>query len=336
MPEKSDVLIVGGGHNGLVCAAYLAATGLKVTVLERRHVVGGAAVTEEFHPGFRNSVAAYTVSLLNPKVIRDLDLHAHGLRVVEREVSNFLPTEDGRYLATGGDRTKREVAKFSQKDAERLDAYGERLDIIADLLRDLVLQTPPNVGRRRLARGATGAGARRRPRQTFQQARHGDATGTAQPVRHLGRRLSRRLVRKRADQSGLRFRWRRGQLRAAPTRPARPTCCFITSLARSTARRAPGVMRSAAWARSRRRWQSQRQLAAWIFALNAGVREIIVENGKAVGAVTESGETFRAAAVVSNLNPKLLYTRLIDPAALPTPSSKSASANGAAARARSA
>src|SRR2546427_12097317 len=91
-----DVAIIGGGHNGLVCAAYLAAAGLKITVLERRSVVGGAAVTEEFYPGFRNSVASYTVSLLNPKVIRDLDLSRHGLRVVERKVSNFLPTEDGR------------------------------------------------------------------------------------------------------------------------------------------------------------------------------------------------------------------------------------------------
>ncbi|HKD54432.1 MAG TPA: FAD-dependent oxidoreductase, partial [Steroidobacteraceae bacterium] len=88
----SDALIIGGGHNGLVCAAYLAAAGLTVTVLERRSVVGGAAVTEEFHPGFRNSVAAYTVSLLNPKVIRDLELPKFGLRVVERKVSNFLPT----------------------------------------------------------------------------------------------------------------------------------------------------------------------------------------------------------------------------------------------------
>src|SRR4030088_3630513 len=122
-----DVVIIGGGHNGLVCAAYLASAGLKVTVLERRGVVGGAAVTEEFHPGFRNSVAAYTFSLLNPKVIRDLELPKHGLRVVERLVSNFLPTEDGRYIKTGGGQTHAEVAKFSKTDAEGLDGYGERL-----------------------------------------------------------------------------------------------------------------------------------------------------------------------------------------------------------------
>src|SRR6201999_2007963 len=109
-----DAIIVGGGHNGLVCAAYLAAAGLKVTVLERRGVVGGAAVTEEFHPGFRNSVASYTVSLLNPKVIRDLQLHEHGLRIAERKMSTFLPTDDGRYLATGAGRTYDEVAKFSR------------------------------------------------------------------------------------------------------------------------------------------------------------------------------------------------------------------------------
>src|SRR6202161_4170533 len=127
MPQSSDALIIGGGHNGLVCAAYLAAGGLKVTVLEQRGVVGGAAVTEEFYPGFRNSVAAYTVSLLNPKVIRDLDLPAHGLRIVERRCANFLPTADGRYLLTGAGRTETEVARFSARDAARLPAYAARL-----------------------------------------------------------------------------------------------------------------------------------------------------------------------------------------------------------------
>src|SRR5690348_3280135 len=96
-----DAIIIGGGHNGLVCAFYLARAGLKVTVLERRNIVGGAAVTEEFHPGFKNSVASYTVSLLNPKIIADLNLHSHGLQIVHRKLANFLPTADGRYLATG-------------------------------------------------------------------------------------------------------------------------------------------------------------------------------------------------------------------------------------------
>src|SRR3954466_15212097 len=97
-----DAVIIGGGHNGLTCAAYLAMGGLNGVVLERRHVVGGAAVTEEFHPGFRNSVAAYTVSLLNPKVIADLRLADFGLRIVERPLSNFLPLEEGRSLRIGG------------------------------------------------------------------------------------------------------------------------------------------------------------------------------------------------------------------------------------------
>src|SRR5688572_3995338 len=96
--HDSDVVIIGAGHNGLVCAYYLAARGMKVTMIERRSVVGGAAVTEEFHPGFRNSTASYTVSLLNPKVIEDMRLAEHGLKVLERPMQNFLPLPDGREI----------------------------------------------------------------------------------------------------------------------------------------------------------------------------------------------------------------------------------------------
>src|ERR1700726_1323351 len=142
---ETDVVIIGAGHNGLTCAAYLAKAGLRVKVFERRKVAGGAAVTEEFHPGFRNSVAAYTVSLLNPKVIRELELPRHGLLIVERKLANFLPLDETSYLKVGAGQTAQEVAKFSGRDAQRLSAYGERLEVIADVLRDLVLETPPNV-----------------------------------------------------------------------------------------------------------------------------------------------------------------------------------------------
>jgi phytoene dehydrogenase-like protein len=144
-----DVLIIGAGHNGLTCACYLARAGLKVHVLERRHVVGGAAVTEEFHPGFRNSTASYTVSLLHPRVIADLRLHEHGLRVVERPMQNFVPLADGsRGLAIGptADDTRRAVAEFSPRDAERLPEYWATLDAVVAVLKDLLLKTPPNAG----------------------------------------------------------------------------------------------------------------------------------------------------------------------------------------------
>ena len=143
-----DAAIVGGGHNGLVCACYLARAGLKVVVLERRGIVGGAAVTEEFYPGFRNSTASYTVSLLHPKVIRDLHLAKHGLRVVERPFANFLPLSNSSYLKIGGGlkATQAEVARFSRCDAERLPGYYDMLEQVADVLRDLLLETPPNVG----------------------------------------------------------------------------------------------------------------------------------------------------------------------------------------------
>ena len=145
---RYEAIVIGGGHNGLVCACYLAGAGLKVRVLERRAVVGGAAVTEEFAPGFRNSTAAYAVSLLNPKVIRELRLAEHGLKIVERPFANFLPLPDGRSFRLGPTTagTQKELARFSARDAERLPDYCRTIEAAADTLRGLVLQTPPNLG----------------------------------------------------------------------------------------------------------------------------------------------------------------------------------------------
>ena len=150
MPTRKpyDALIVGGGHNGLTCACYLAAAGYRVRVLERRTVVGGAAVTEEFFPGFRNSAAAYTVSLLHPKVIRDLRLAEHGLKIVERPIASFLPLSPKSYLKVGNalGQTQTEVGRFSTRDAERLSDYYAMLERAGNVLRGLLLETPPNVG----------------------------------------------------------------------------------------------------------------------------------------------------------------------------------------------
>ncbi len=316
MPANSDVLIVGGGHNGLVCASYLAAAGLTVTILERRHVIGGAAVTEEFHPGFRNSVASYTVSLLNPKVIRDLDLHAHGLKIVERELSNFLPTDDGRYLATGGGRTKEEVAKFSRKDAEQLDAYGEHLDVIADLLRDLVLETPPN---------AVEGGWR----AALPELMHAASLGKR--LTKLDMAMRRELLTLFVSSAG---DYLDGWFESAPIKAVYGFDGIVGNFASPYAPGSAYVLlhhvfgevngKKGAWGHAIGGMGAITQAMAKCAAsrgvdirVNAGVRELIVENGRTVGAVTESGETFRAAAVASNLNPKLLYSQLIDASYLP-------------------
>jgi phytoene dehydrogenase-like protein len=150
MADKTyDVAILGGGHNGLTAAAYLAGAGLKVVVLEKNAHVGGAALTEEFAPGFRNSVASYTVSLLNPNVIKDLELARHGLKIVHRPAGNFWPLGPGKSLHMPyGSLAARQnaIAGLSAKDAERLAAYDEMLSRAADVLRDLVTKTPPNAG----------------------------------------------------------------------------------------------------------------------------------------------------------------------------------------------
>jgi phytoene dehydrogenase-like protein len=311
-----DALIIGGGHNGLVCAAYLAAAGLKVTVLEQRSVVGGAAVTEEFHPGFRNSVAAYTVSLLNPKVIRDLELPKYGLRVVERKLSNFLPTEDGRYLIVGEGRTAAEVAKFSPKDAARLDEYGDRLGIVADVLRDLVLETPPNAieGSWRVALP-----------ELLRAAQIGGR------LRKLDMNMRRELLTLFATSAG---EYLDGWFESDPIKAAYGFDGIVGNYASPYTPGSAYVLlhhvfgevngKKGAWGHAiggmgaiTQAMAKSAQARGAVIRTSTPVREVIVEGDRAVGVVTESGETLRASAVISNLNPKLLYQKLIAPAALP-------------------
>jgi phytoene dehydrogenase-like protein len=146
MPNTYDAIIIGAGHNGLVTAAYLARAGKKVLVLERREVLGGACVTEEVWPGYKVSTAAYVNSLLRPEIIRDLELKKYGFEMLPRSPSSFTPLPDGRSLMMGPDKamTHREIAKFSQKDAEAYPKYEDMLTRVADYLEPLLTQTPPD------------------------------------------------------------------------------------------------------------------------------------------------------------------------------------------------
>jgi phytoene dehydrogenase-like protein len=313
-----DALIIGAGHNGLTCAAYLAMGGLRVKVVDRRGVVGGAAVTEEFHPGFRNSVAAYTVSLLNPKVIADLQLHRHGLRVVERRAQNFLPAPDGRYLLTGEGRTHQSIAKFSERDALRIDDFNRELETIADVLRAFVLRAPPDV--------VEGFGVHA-IREAF------NALGSANILRGLSLENQRTLLDLFTRSAGdmLEDRFESDLVKALFGFDA-----IVGNYASPYAAGSAYVMlhhafgevngRKSLWghavggmgAITQAMAASARAAGAEVETGN-GVREVIVERDRAVGVVLDNGETIRAAYVASSVNPKLLYTRLVPSDALPKP-----------------
>ncbi|HEX8667976.1 MAG TPA: NAD(P)/FAD-dependent oxidoreductase [Allosphingosinicella sp.] len=303
--ETSDVVIVGGGHNGLVCAWYLAAKGLKVTVLERRHVVGGAAVTEEFHPGFRNSTASYTVSLLNPRVIEDMRLYDHGLKVVLRKIDNFLPTLGPDYLLSGGGGlTRREIARHSPSDAEGYDAYSAALESVVALLRDWILRAPPNAGggladifaALRLGNSVRGMGA--------EDQRHLFDFFTKSAAEILQRYFSTDIV-----QALFGFDAVVGNYAS----PWSPGSAYV--LLHHLFGEAAGV--AGAWghaiggmgAITQAMAKAAREKGVEI-VLDAAVEEIAVERGRAAGAVA-GGTLYRARAVAANVNPHYLFGSLL-------------------------
>ncbi len=309
-----DAIVIGAGHNGLTCAAYLGMAGLRVRVVERRGVVGGAAVTEEFHPGFRNSTAAYAVSLLQPKIIRDLKLHEHGLRIVERRAQNFLPLPDGRYLLTGEGRSENQIAKFSAKDAARYGAYQAEIGRVADVLRGLVLAAPPNLALRNF----------------------GDS------VRQLGKlaAIGKRLWRDDAVRAAL------GLLRKSAgdvldgwfdSDPIKAVLGFDAVVGNLASPYTPGSAyvllhhvfgevngKQGAWGHAIGGMGAITQAMASAAGthgvridVRAAVREVIVERGRAAGIVLEDGTAIRARAVIANVNPQHLFQTLVPQQAVP-------------------
>jgi phytoene dehydrogenase-like protein len=315
---ETDVVIIGAGHNGLTCAAYLAMSGLRVTVVERRRVVGGAAVTEEFHHGFRNSVAAYTVSLLNPKIISDLKLADRGLRIVERRAQNFLPAPDGKYLLTGEGRTSQSIAKLSARDAAAFEDFSKQLAVIADVLRQFVLRAPPNlvegfgVGAIREGWHALGAAGLLR-RLSLDQTRDLLDLFTRSAGDMLDERFENDLVKALFGFDAIVGNY------ASPYAAGSAYVMLHHAFGEVNGKKgvwghAVGGMGAITQAMARAACEHGAKIA-----LDNGVREVIIERDRAVGVVLDNGETIRAKYVASNVNPRLLYTRLIPAQALPPP-----------------
>ena len=311
--RRFDAVIIGGGHNGLTCAAYLAQAGLKVVVVERRGIVGGAAVTEAFHPGFRNSTASYTVSLLDPQVIRDLRLAEHGLAIIERPVANFLPLPEGGYLKIGGGvkATQAEVNKFSRRDAETLPAYCAMLERVAAVLRELTGTTPPNVRAGGWADAALVL-------QSLKLAKSFRAMGLA------GRRDLLDLFTKSAGD--ILDRW----FESAPIKAAFGFDAVVGNFASPYTPGSAYVLlhhvfgevngKRGQWGHARGGMGAITQaMAAECTArgvalrTDAPVARVTIHGGRATGVELESGEVIEARRVVANVNPKLLFERLIAP-----------------------
>jgi len=306
--KKIDALIIGAGHNGLVCAYYLAKAGMNVHIYERRHIVGGAAVTEEFHPGFRNSVASYTVSLLNPEVISDMKLKEYGLSVVKRPISNFLPINSSNYLKLGGglERTQMEFRKFSEKDANNLPDYYNRIEAVADVLRDLSIKTPPN------------------PKQGLKAMMA--AALQAWPIIKKGNQVHRDVydLFTKSARSFLDAWFENEHIKAAFgfdaivgnfASPDTPGSAYV--LLHHVFGEVDGE--KGAWGHAIGGMgaitQAMQQACIDIgvnISTNASVKKVLVNDKKVTGIQLENGDVINASKVVSNLNPTLLYKKLID------------------------
>jgi phytoene dehydrogenase-like protein len=312
MTKSYDALIIGGGHNGLVCAFYLARAGMKVRVLERRPIVGGAAVTEEFAPGFRNSTASYTVSLLRPKVIADMKLADYGYRVIERTISNFFPFPD-TYMTLGGgtERTQAQFARFSQRDAAAFPAYEAALERVAEVLRAMALKTPPNAGGGVRALIAAAAQGRQLAGMHIEAQRD---------VLAMFVKSARDFLNQWFEDDHVRTAFAFDAVVGNYAGVSTPGSAYV--LLHHVFGEVNG--KKGAWGHSVGGMGAITQAMAAAcrdggvtISLEAPVARVLVDGGRAVGVVLESGEELVAPVIAANVGPALLYRQMIDRSDLP-------------------
>ncbi len=306
--KKFDAIIIGGGHNGLVCSCYLAKAGLKVLVLEKRAVVGGAAVTEEFHPGFRNSVASYTVSLLNPQIIKDLNLHLHGLQIINRPQPNFLPLSDSEYLSSASTlaETQNEFRRFSEKDAAALPAYYEMLESVANVLRSFLLTTPVSSNN-----GLSGIFDALKTANYLRKL----PMDTQCNVLDLFTKSAAEILDSWFENDHIKALFGFDSIVGNYATPWTPGSAYV--LLHHVFGEVNGV--SGAWGHAIGGMGAITQAMAKEAELNGveictseAVVRVLVNNGCSTGVVLKSGESLTARVIIGNLNPKLMYLSLFE------------------------
>ena len=303
-----DAVIVGGGHNGLVCSYYLAKAGLKVKILERRNIVGGAAVTEEFHPGFKNSTASYTVSLLNPDVIKDMHLKENGLEIIKRPISNFLPVNDKDYIKVGGslEETQKEFRKFSNHDANVLPEYYRRIENVADVLRDLTTKTPLNLK----------GGYLNIAKTVFDLVPIARKTNELQEdLFNLFTKSAKDFLDSWFENNHIKACFGFDSIVGNYASPETPGSAYV--LLHHVFGEIDGE--KGAWGHALGGMGSITQIMRTVceeigvdISTNASVKNVIVEDNVAKGVILDNGSKIMSNKVISNLNPKLLFTNLIN------------------------
>ncbi|MFQ5614064.1 MAG: phytoene desaturase family protein [Anaerolineae bacterium] len=313
MTSKYDAIIIGGGHNGLVAAAYLARAGKKVLLLERRYLVGGASVTEEVFPGFKYSVFSYVVSLFRPEIVRDLNLPGHGLTILPLE-STLTPLPNGDYLYRDGDhhRTLRDIARHSERDADAYEDYGRTMYFMAKAVKYILGIVPPDPTALNLNDW----------RELLDLARH--FVGLGEEQLYL---LARLMTMSAADFVG---QWFESEPLKATLSASGIIGTYLGPRSPGTAYvllhhymgeidgayRAWGFAKGGTGGIAEAIASAARALGAEI-RCNAPVAEVIVRNGRAVGVALENGDDFYADVVVSSLDPKLTFLKLVDAKQLP-------------------